>query len=176
MAMVKGPVRPTNMSALIRSFPATLRVGETFIERPTVPKADTASKSNASKRPVSVMRSKVKTSSTMMNEMETMATALYITLLGMERPNNSTSSPPNTLERTASTSTLTVVTLTPPAVPPGAAPMNISAMINRTAAPPSSDMSTVLKPAVRAVTEQKNEAKSFSFSGRLSRVWSNSRK
>ena len=48
---------------------------------------------------------------------------------------------------------LKVVVLTPPPVLPGEAPMNISAIITKSAGVVIAPMSMVLKPAVRAVTD-----------------------
>ena len=62
---------------------------------------------------------------------------------------------PNSVERVAATSAATVVVLIPPPVPPGLAPMNINAISSSVPESVmfSSENGTVVKPAVRAVTD-----------------------
>ena len=49
-----------------------------------------------------------------------------------------------------------VLVLTPPAVDPEDPPMNIRSIISSKVGSPTAPKSMVLKPAVRAVTEEKN--------------------
>ena len=63
------------------------------------------------------------------------------------------------VERTDNNRTNMVVTFTPPAVEPGAPPININTIERNLLLSLNAPLSTALKPAVRGVTVQKKEFK-----------------
>ena len=86
------------------------------------------------------------------------------------RPKASVSSLPRMSERTEKNSMATVVIFTPPAVPAGAPPMNISRKLSSLLPSHRAVWSMVLKPAVRQVTDWNREAINWVDSGNSPRV------
>jgi hypothetical protein len=78
-------------------------------------------------------------------------------------------------ESTTTRITPAVVTLTPPAMDPGAAPMNMSTISVNKDASESLPMSTVLNPAVRAVTDWNSDRSAAWPEGMCASRWRRSR-
>lgn len=79
------------------------------------------------------------------------------------------SSRPSATLRMVRISTAKVVTLTPPPVEPGAAPMNCNTLIRSLVTGPQAARSMVFMPAVRVETDWKSDA--ITLPGTDSRPW-----
>jgi hypothetical protein len=119
------PIRPIAISAAMTSLPASVSSPVAPSDSPTVPSADSALNSSRSKamRSDSVKRNSAAASTST----ETVRTlAAWRTLSSRTGWPNSSTGPPRALARTSASSTATVVTLSPPPVPDGEAPISIS--------------------------------------------------
>ena len=94
--------------------------------------------------------------------MRLMKNARATTSAAMRRLNTTGSLSPRTVAQSASTVMPNVVVFTPPPVPPGDAPMNISSIVTKSAGTVMAPTSIVLNPAVRGVTAANHAASSDS--------------
>ena len=92
------------------------------------------------------------------NAMREMKKARATSGAGMLRPKSTASSRPRTVLQSAATVMPNVVVFTPPPVPPGEAPMNISAIIRNSVGSRAAPTLIVLKPAVRVLPDWKDDA------------------
>ena len=101
-----------------------------------------------------------------------MPTARSTTLSLMVLLRMITASRPRSVERVAAIKAATVVVLIPPPVPPGLAPMNISNISNSRldSVTVSSESGTVVKPAVRAVTDSNRAVSQRSDQGMPAKI------
>jgi len=134
------------------------------VERPTVPKAEVDSKSKSRKLPLekeskdnllfSVICNTRLTKQTKINELTKTTIVLSITYSGTLRLNIEVVTNPFILLFIKARRTTNVVTLIPPAVEPGQAPINIRIITKNNVALVSIPVSVVLKPAVLEVTDR----------------------
>src|SRR5665648_141735 len=162
MAKVRGPTLPKNMVTTSKSLLMLCRDGVIPVDKPTVPKADvtsyrTLTKSIFSTSIIIIVIIKIRTMLKLAIEM-----ALLITSCDTFLRNMIVSLFPLIFDAMAITIIPKVVTLMPPPVDPGAAPININRMLVILETSLSSLMGRVLKPAVRQVMDWKTAALIFS--------------
>ena len=153
---VNGPSRPISITTVIINFPPVVKAGVMPVLNPTVPSAEAVSNITSSiLNPFA--RSVTLSASVAANKTTVNSTVIVIALRTItsrtERPNIYTSSRFLSVAMTAIITTARVTVFIPPAVPPGEPPMNISRIKMNLLAAVSAAISTVLNPAVRAVTD-----------------------
>ncbi len=131
------------------------------VDSPTVPKADSDSKSTWSSE-YGVIRSSTKVAAnTIVALMTSTPMAWRIVSWGMRRPNTSTSGLPRISAQIDSISSAKVVTRMPPAVEPEPPPMNISRSVSRRDSVVSWPTSSVAKPPDRGMIAANPAASTF---------------
>ena len=128
----------------------------TPVDRPTVPKAETTSKSTSSTGYFVIWLMAIVESATVVAPQATTLSATRCTSEGMRRPNACTDGRPFASLITARASTASVVTLMPPAVDAEPPPTNMSIEAASIEDPLRSPMFTTLKPPERVMAERKN--------------------
>ena len=157
MASEIGPTRPQYMVQIMIIFPARLRLGVKFRDSPTVPVALTAS-NMISKAGASVTADRRTVDRYMMeNDMITTVMALLTNCFDMLLPNSAVWLLLLIMEAAVNAKTVTVTVFTPPAVPTGEPPINMSSKVKNADAFVRFSCGTVAKPAVLVVTDWKND-------------------
>lgn len=151
-AIVNGPTRPMNIIIIITDFPRVDSSGVNPIDKPTVPKADTTSKTMSKNGAGSVIVKINTVNSTNKKLMTIIAKALKIVFILIVRLNTTVSLFPLRKVMVAKIMTMKVVSLIPLPVDALPAPMNIRTMIKRREGGVIWAISIVLNPAVLGVT------------------------
>ena len=128
------------------------------VESPTVPNADTASKSSRSRSSPVMIMSRAVATTTAATAMSTTVIACRCTARESRLPKMFTAPSPRSSVIMMKKSTANVVTLMPPAVPAGPPPMNISTSMPSQVSSFNWPMSSELNPAVRVCTDWKKPA------------------
>ena len=128
----------------------------TPVDSPTVPNAETTSKSTSSTENFVIWLIAMVETATIVAPHATTLSATRCTSEGIRRPNACTEGRPLASLTTASASTARVVTLMPPAVDAEPPPTNMSIDAASIEDPFRSPMSTTLKPPERVMAERKN--------------------
>ena len=150
--MVSGPTLPINIKKIKISLPATLKDAVMPVERPTVAKAETVSKTSGKNGSDSVTVS-TKTAAQITDKPKPKIKKAFLTCSsGTDVFLMTTVRSLRKNERKNANTTATVFSLTPPAVLPEAPPANITKIIKSRVAFVSEAKETVEKPAVRKVT------------------------
>jgi hypothetical protein len=156
---VKGPSLPISIVAIIINLPASVNVVKgpvTPVDKPTVPRAEAVSNIISDIiKPFEfsvILRANVAMNKTA-TKSSVMVIALPTTTIRTDRLNISTSCRFRSAVTAVIKTTANVTVLIPPAVEPGEPPMNISKIKTNLLDADRLDISTVLKPAVLAVTD-----------------------
>jgi len=140
-------------------------------DNPTVPNAETTSKSICIKENRSLNRiTRNTTRITEMNAMVAKANDFLIASRETRRPKRLTSCRPFRVDHRVLVMIAKVVVLIPPPVPPGLAPMNIRKMTTITLMRVMFSRGIVLNPAVRGVTDWKRQISPLAGQARSRRV------
>src|SRR5665648_870438 len=162
MAKVRGPTLPKNMVKTSKSLLMLCRYGVIPVDKPTVPKAEVTSYRTLTKLIFSTLIIIIVTINIMTMLKLAIEMALLTTSCDTFLRNTMVSSFPLIFDAIAIIIIPKVVTLMPPPVEPGAAPININRMLVILETSLISLMGRELKPAVRQVTEWKTTALIFS--------------
>ena len=154
-----GPRRPRSIKTAKINFPGIVSDAVIPVDRPTVPSAEIHSKEasrnqrgrSAAFPPLSTPRSATSATNAIATKTHAVAVARSTARSGMVRFAKLARSCPRKLAPARVSSVMKVLTLNPPPVEPGPAPIAMRSIVRKSVALARLPYSTVLKPAVRHV-------------------------